>query len=266
MKKILPKTIVVTGASKGIGLRLCEKLKAQGHNVVALARSIEDKPPFFFRCDVSDFNRLQEVFGIVAGHFGVIDIVINNAGFGQSGALELIDADSIDKIVDVNLKGPVYACKCALGYMKPGSRIINISSAAAFVPMPFRTMYSVTKSAVNMLSKGLSMELDGTGIEVSALCLGDIKTDFFLHRDAVTLTSDRYGDRIKNVDDFVTSRQSAGKKADLDRTVDKIIKKTFCKKPKDMNIIGGKWKIIYIAVKFLPASVSAGIVKRIFGD
>ena len=80
--------------------------------------------------------------------------------------------------MDTNLNGVVTCTRAALPHMKVGGKIVCVSSAAAFEPMPFRTMYSVTKSAVNMFARAMTHEQNGTGIMITALCLGDVRTEF----------------------------------------------------------------------------------------
>ncbi len=257
------RVVIVTGGTSGIGRALAEKFVAKGDTVVVLSRSATDNGKNSFSCDVADSARVKEVFRTVIDNFGGIDILINNAGYGQSGALEFISEDAVNKIIDVNLRGVVNCTRSALAFMKPGGKIVNISSAAAFVPMPFRTMYSVTKSAVNMFSKGMAMELYGTGIQITALCLGDVQTDFANHRVIESETSSRYGNRIKRVDDFVSSRPNE-KKASLQSTVNKLEKEIERKKFKDVRIIGAKWKFVSVVVRMLPDGAATSIVKRIF--
>lgn len=260
------KTVVVTGGTRGIGKALADRLRADGAHVVVLSRSATDNGRDSFACDVADAAAVECVFGRVAAEFGGIDVLFNNAGYGQSGAVELIGDDALRAIVDTNLNGVVNCTRAALPYMKAGAKIVCVSSAAAFVPMPFRTMYSVTKSAVNMFARAMRHELDGTGIQITALCLGDVKTDFAVRRDKRTATSPRYGDRIAKVDAFVEKRADSKGKADLDKTVAAILRETAKKKFRPTRIIGSKWKAVSVLVGILPVSLTDRIMAKVFSD
>ena len=258
------KTVVITGGTRGIGKGLADALAESGANVVVLSRSVPDNGRDSFACDVSDFAAVETVFAEIAALYGSIDVLFNNAGYGQSGAVELIDEKALRAIVDTNLNGVVNCTRAALPYMKEGARIVCISSAAAFVPMPFRTMYSVTKSAVNMFARAMRHELDGTGIQITALCLGDVRTDFAARRDKQTTTSARYGERIAQVDAFVDKRASAKGKADLGKTVKALLKETARRKFRPTRIIGAKWKAVSVIVKILPDYVTDRILAKVF--
>lgn len=260
------KTVIVTGGTRGIGKGLADKLRARGANVVVLSRSAADNGRDSFACDVADAAAVERIFAAVAADFGGIDVLFNNAGYGQSGAVELMDESALRAIVDTNLNGVVTCTRAALPHMKEGGKIVCISSAAAFVPMPFRTMYSVTKSAVNMFARAMRHELDGTGIQITALCLGDVKTDFAVRRDKQTATSPRYGDRIAAVDAFVEKRADSKGKADLGKTVDALLRETAKKKFRPARIIGAKWKALSVVVNTLPVSFTDKIMAKVFSD
>lgn len=264
MDNFAGKTVVVTGGTRGIGKGLADALKERGANVIVLSRSAPDNGKDSFACDVADSSAVAGVFGKVAAEYGGIDILFNNAGYGQSGAIELIDEKALRAIVDTNLNGVVTCTRAALPHMKEGGKIVCVSSAAAFVPMPFRTMYSVTKSAVNMFARAMTHELNGTGIMITALCLGDVRTEFAARRDKQTATSPRYGDRIARVDAFTEKRGNAKGKADLGKTVRLLLKETARRKFVPVRIVGAKWKALSAVVKFLPASLTDKILSKVF--
>ena len=239
MDNFAGKTVVVTGGTRGIGKGLADALRERGANVIVLSRSAPDNGRDSFACDVSDFAAVETVFAEIAALYGSIDVLFNNAGYGQSGAVELIDEKALRAIVDTNLNGVVTCTRAALPHMKEGGKIVCVSSAAAFVPMPFRTMYSVTKCGVNMFTRGMRQELAGTGIQTTALCLGDIKTEFASRRDKDTETSPRYGDRIRRADAFVEKRAGSKGKADLGKTADAIIREASKKKFRALRPIPG---------------------------
>ena len=266
MKTFTGKTVVITGGTRGIGKCLADKLREAGNTVVVLSRTAETDGRCSFALDVSDEKAVRSVFDKIAENFNGIDVLFNNAGYGQSGAVELIDSAALDRIVAVNLMGVVNCTRAALPHMKEGGKIINISSAASFVPMPFRTMYSVTKCGVNMFTRGMRQELAGTDIQTTALCLGDIKTEFASRRDKDTETSPRYGDRIRRADAFVEKRAGSKGKADLGKTADAIIREASKKKFRALRIIGAKWKLTAMLVRNLPADATDGLMTKVFSE
>jgi NAD(P)-dependent dehydrogenase (short-subunit alcohol dehydrogenase family) len=254
------KVIVITGGSMGLGLALADRFRASGATVVVLSRKAEENGKDVFRCDVSDPKDVEQCFGKIAAAQGKIDILINNAGFGQSGALEFLSPDSLRYISDTNFLGVVYCTKYALPLMKKG-RILNISSMSAFVPMPFRTMYSATKSAVNGFTMGMVMELQGTGIDIASVCLGDIRTGFASRREVLPATNARYGDRIAAVDRFVDAR-GMEKKIPLENAVNKILRIAFRKNLYPLYIVGTKYRLAYGLSRILPVRILINLVMK----
>lgn len=251
MKKISGKVIVITGGSMGFGKAFADRLRADGNTVITLSRKAEDNGEDTFRCDVSNAESVKSVFYGIGSLYKKIDILVNNAGFGQSGAVELIEDRQLEYIVDTNLLGVVYCTKYALPFMEEGAKIINIGSMSAFIPMPFRTMYSAAKSAVNGFSFGMSMELAGTGIGVTSICLGDIRTDFASHRQTHVITDKRYGSRIDDVDKFVSARPMS-KKIALGKAVLQVYRIACKRKLYPFYIVGIKYKLAYALSKFVP--------------
>ena len=165
------KIIVITGATRGLGLRLKEDL-SKDNVVVTLSRSEVENGKTAFRADVSDFDDVKRVFDEIGKIYGKIDVLINNAGYGLSGATEIMKKEEIERITDVNFLGAIWCTKCALPYMTKGAKIAVISSASGLTPMPFRTMYNSTKAALTMFSYSMKLELCNLGIDCTAFILG----------------------------------------------------------------------------------------------
>ena len=174
----MERVVVITGATSGIGQSAKELFENAGDIVCSLARHDDGKSKHFFACDVSNEQSVKEAFDKIKTQFGRIDVLINNAGFGISGALELIDTPQIRDMYDVNLFGVIYCYKYALPLMNSGGKIINISSACALFPLPYRGYYCSSKSALSMLSNCMRMECQPLNIDVVAICPGDVKTNF----------------------------------------------------------------------------------------
>ena len=257
------KVVVITGGTKGVGLALSEEFKKK-NTVIVLSRRIIEDGKTAFACDVGNAERVKEVFDKIGAIYGNIDLLINNAGFGLSGATEFISDDAVDKLIKTNFYGVLNCVKYALPYMKKGSKIINVSSASALLPMPFRTLYSATKAGVMSLSDGLRLELYGTGIEVTCLCLGDVQTDFAEHRTIVKTTDARYGERIEKCDAFVSARGKE-KKIPLEKVVKLCVKIADKKKTKPMYLTGLKYKMLRLFYTLSPRALQLKIINKIFG-
>lgn len=253
--------IVITGSTSGIGLDLLEKLTSLGHNVIGISRS-ESTKENHFSCDVSDYDKVMEVFSKIHEKYGNIDILVNNAGYGVSGAIELVPKQECDKIMNVNYNGVLYCSKAALPYMKKGSKIINISSACALFALPYRGLYCASKSAVTMLSYSLRMEVNRFGIDVCSVCPGDVKTNFTKNRVKVFETNERYGTSIENSTKYIDSKED--KRMPVDVVTKKLIKLINKKKMPALKIIGAKYKVFYFFSKILPISLFLKIENKIF--
>lgn len=238
------RNVVITGGTSGIGLACLNQFNKKGDRVIILARHNPENLPNFYACDVSNEEEVKKTFDEIGTKFGVIDVLINNAGFGISGAIELMPTSDIKKLFDVNFFGIINCYKHALPYMKKGGSIINISSVCAFFPLPFRGLYCASKSAVNLLTYSQRMECKPFGIKVSAVCPGDTKTNFTKNRVKNFETNDRYGDRIKNATEKVDSKENNRMKPE--KIAKAIYKVSIKKNPKPYIIVGFKYKILKI--------------------
>ena len=217
------KIIVITGATRGLGLRLKEDL-SKDNVVVTLSRSEIENGKTAFRADVSDFDDVKRVFDEIGKIYGKIDVLINNAGYGLSGATEIMKKEEIERITNVNFLGAIWCTKCALPYMTKGAKIAVISSASGLTPMPFRTMYNSTKAALTMFSYSMKLELCNLGIDCTAFILGPVNTGFSNNRTVVTAEDSRYFKDVKEVDDFVKNQDNS-KKTSVKKVSAYIIKK-----------------------------------------
>ncbi|MEU7132914.1 SDR family oxidoreductase [Streptomyces sp. NPDC046261] len=184
--------VLVTGAASGIGRATAFAFAEAGARVVAVDRDAEGaartaelarlcgaQAAWAECCDVSDEGAMDKLAAKVAAEYGVVDVLINNAGIGLSGAFLDTTAEEWRKVLDVNLGGVVHGCRAfgrQMAERGQGGHIVNTASAAAFQPSKSLTAYSTSKAAVLMLSECLRAELAGKGIGVSAICPGIINT------------------------------------------------------------------------------------------
>ena len=177
----MSKVVIITGGSSGIGLCTAAALRDRGCKVYELSRrDSEVEGITHLRCDITDEEQIKAAVAQVLDENGRIDILINNAGFGISGAVEFTETSDAQRLFDVNFFGMVRMNRAILPLMREQGhgRIVNLSSVAAPVPIPFQTYYSAGKAAVNSYTMALSNEVKPFGITVAAVMPGDIKTGF----------------------------------------------------------------------------------------
>ena len=179
------KTVVISGGSGGIGSAVCKEFKANGYNTAILYHNSIDKAEqlkkqgiYAYYADVSDEKSVRDAFCRIRKDFGKISVLVNLAGVTKIAPLSSCDVSDFDKIFGVNVKGTYLCCREALSdmfYLGYGD-IINISSVWGERPASCEVLYSASKGAVNMFTKSLAKELEGTGICVNALSLGFVNT------------------------------------------------------------------------------------------
>ena len=179
----------ITGASKGLGLALAQALLEQNYRVVATSRdqhklvhALGEKSEQFLPLgmQVTDSDDIERAVAQAQAHFGNIDVLVNNAGFGLLGNVEELPWSTIEAGFEVNVFGVMRVLRAVLPVMRAQKRghIFNIASVSASVSAPAGAVYSATKAAVLQLSEGLAAELKPLGIYVTAVCPGGFRTDF----------------------------------------------------------------------------------------
>ena len=195
----MSKVVIITGGSSGIGLCTAAALRDRGCKVYELSRrDSEVEGITHLRCDITDEEQIKAAVAQVLDENGRIDILINNAGFGISGAVEFTETSDVQRLFDVNFFGMVRMNRAILPLMREQGhgRIVNLSSVAAPVPIPFQTYYSAGKAAVNSYTMALSNEVKPFGITVAAVMPGDIRTGFTAAREKSQAGDDVYHGRI----------------------------------------------------------------------
>ncbi len=248
------RAVLITGASSGIGAQLKKHFDECGDKVINLSLNNPENP-----CDITKTEQLDKFFDGIKDE--KLDILINCAGQGLSGAVELVEEELIRKQFDINFFGLVNVTKHALPLMKEKSKIINISSTCALFPLPFRAYYCASKAAVSMITDGLRMELKNTGIQVAAICPGEVKTNFTKNRVKEFKTNERYGDSVKNSTLYVDSHED--KRMSVEYAVKKMVKFIEKKKLKPQVIIG-KQKVLYFLKRLVPKSWFIGVTQKMF--
>ncbi len=185
------KVVVVTGASMGIGEAIAKIFADRGASVVMLSRDAgrveaargrvgRGERTLAMACDVRHREDVDRVIGLTLHHFKRIDIWVNNAGHGLLDSVAQMEMAVCREMFDTNLFGAVGAMQAVIPVMRQqgGGTIINISSVAGHIPIPFHAAYSATKFALNAMGKGAGMELKKEGVHVLTVCPGRVRTPF----------------------------------------------------------------------------------------
>ena len=188
---------LVSGGSSGIGLEVVRGLSAAGCLVFEMSRREQgpDIPNVMhIRADVTDEDRVKQAVDEIAAAEGSVDILVNCAGFGISGAFEFNSDAEARRQIEVNVFGMANLIRAAVPHMRRQGwgRIVNVSSVAAETPIPFQSWYSASKAAINSLTMALANELKPFGIGVCAVMPGDIRTGFTAARRKETAGDDIY--------------------------------------------------------------------------
>ena len=200
MSKLSGKVAIVTGASKGIGAGIAERLAADGASIIInYSRSAREAEAlvskvtavggkaFAVQADISQPADIAKLFTATTDHFKRLDILVNNAGLYEYAGLDAITPESIDKHYNLNVKGLILASQAAARlFPKEGGVIINISSGAARTPIPQAQVYSSTKGAVDTLTRGLAVELGPRNIRVVGVAPGLTTTEGTAEMDKAT--------------------------------------------------------------------------------
>jgi NAD(P)-dependent dehydrogenase (short-subunit alcohol dehydrogenase family) len=178
------KTAVITGASRGIGAALAKLLHARGANLGLASRSGDDlglDRTVAQPCDVRDLDALERLCAETAATFGGIDIVVANAGVGAYGAFLDLSREHLDEMIDVNLKGTLYAIRAALPHMQGREGdVITLASEAGRRGLPYEAVYCASKFGQVGFTRALDHELREQGIRCTNVCPGGVATDFAL--------------------------------------------------------------------------------------
>lgn len=193
MKKLEGRVALVTGAARGIGAAIAERLSAEGASVaINYATSIEDAGEVAnrirakggtaqtIRADLSDPSQAKGVVEAALVKFGRLDILVNNAGKFNLGPIGAVNEDHVRSQFALNVDGPIFVTQAAASHFpEEGGRVINVSSVVATRPVAGASVYSATKAALDALTRAWATELGPRGITVNAVAPGPVETALF---------------------------------------------------------------------------------------
>jgi len=188
--RVKDRIAIVTGAGSGIGQASAIRLAEEGAKVICADINLESatntaqqiKDAGFiaegYALDISDSQACTALVDHAVTKFGAIDILVNNAGVNLPGVFHEVSNETIDRTLNVNVKGAMYLTRAALPYMLKNSRgsIVNMSSVNGLVSEPYLSVYSASKGAIVMFTRGIALDYAKTGIRCNAICPGWVDT------------------------------------------------------------------------------------------
>jgi len=178
----MSKVVLITGGSSGIGKSVGEFLSEKGFIVYGTSRNpskIENHPFKLVALDVRDVDTIKTAVAEVIKNEGSIDVLVNNAGMGITGPIEETPTSEMRNVFNTNLFGAIDVMKAVLPQMRSqkSGLIINVTSIAGYMGLPFRGIYSATKGALETVTEAIRMEVKSFGIEVTNVAPGDFATN-----------------------------------------------------------------------------------------
>lgn len=202
----MERTLLITGGSSGIGLATAVLFQNKGWQVFELSRHGESHDGItHIDCDVTEPESVRQAVAEVLNQTDKIDVLISNAGYGISGAIEFTGIEDAKRQMDVNFFGALNITQAVLPHMRERreGRILYTSSVAAVLPVPYQAFYSASKAAINAMALALANEVRAFNIRVGYLMPGDVATGFTAARNK----SDKGAEIYQNVSKAVTAME-----------------------------------------------------------
>ena len=261
------KVILITGASSGIGKISADMLAKSGNKVYGTSRKSDNVNTTIqmLKMDITDRGSIEQVVLEIINREGRIDVLVNNAGTGISGALELTSHDEAMQQLNTNFLGMHQVCQSVLPYMRREGKgmIINISSIAGMIAVPYQGFYSASKFAIEGYSEALAMEVYPFGIKVCLIEPGDMKTDFTTNRSISETTNQdvaykEYFRRIMRI--IERSEQNGSDPSLVGQTLIKLIQ---MRNPPFRSIIGPTAQVVFAHLRhLLPTRLRQYMIKK----
>lgn len=209
-EKSRKKIAIITGASSGLGREFALQIERSSYldEIWLIARRSEPMKELVERfqksagysipMDLTDPGDLSALQKRIENEAPEISFLVNNAGFGKIGPFQDLGLDEQLRMIDLNIRALTHLTKICLPYMKPGSKILQVASSAAYSPAPYFAVYAATKSYVVSFSEALNFELRPLGIQVTSVCPGPVSTEFF----AVAQKNEYMKDKVGEAEPF----------------------------------------------------------------
>jgi NAD(P)-dependent dehydrogenase (short-subunit alcohol dehydrogenase family) len=221
---MMNKVVLITGGSSGIGKSIGEFLHHKGFVVYGTSRNPGRVLNSIFpliTLDVRNADSIQSAVDNIIATSGRLDVVINNAGVGITGPLEEIPMTEIKNNFETNFFGPIEVMKAVLPQMRSqqSGLIINITSIAGYMGLPYRSVYSASKGALELIAEALRMEVKSFGIQITNIAPGDFATNIAAGRFHAPVIKGSayevsYGNNLKTMDEHVDSGSNPNEMAE----------------------------------------------------
>lgn len=280
MNKQIGDVVIITGASSGLGKAMAHKLVNMGYKVYGTSRSVQAEKytevipsspsnPGFLRMvqlDVCSDESVENAVKIIHSEEKNINILINNAGFGIAGSVEDTTIEEAYSQFNTNFFGMLRMSRAIMPIMRKQNKglIINISSVAGVISIPFQSMYSASKYAIEAVTEAMRMELKPFGIKVSMVEPGDTKTGFTEKRNYVAASKEGsayYDTFTKSITSMEKSEQNGPGPEIVVKEVLRIIKR---KNPPVRATAGFSYKAVVFLKRLVPAKFIEFVVSKIY--
>lgn len=271
MEKLYGSVALVIGASSGVGKACAAFLLEYGYKVYGTSRKVNfpdlglvHDGIIMLPLEVTNDYSIQKVVDYIIEMEGEINLLINCPGYGLSGAVEDISLNEVRNIFETNLFGIMMVCKNVLPHMRKNKKglIVNISSVAGIISIPYQSMYSATKYALEAVSEAMRIEVRPFGVNVALIEPGDMNTNFKrISAKGAEENSDYKLRYEKAVNEMIKSEKNGPEAEVVIKELKKILRK---KNPSLRNIVGMKYKLTGILRKLLPDRLLELIISNIY--
>ena len=265
------KRVFITGASSGIGLAIAKSLVMQGHEVWGTSRNLDRIPKMPqwhpVRLDLSDPPSVKEAFDAALAEAGYFDVLINNAGAGHFDPAELVPLETIASQFQILVFGQIQLMQLALRHMQARGEglIINVTSLASRLPVPFMAAYNAAKAALASFTMSIQLELGNSRVHVVDLQPADIRTEFNQGVIKSTKANRRYDAKVAKTWEVVERNMKKAPTPDL--VAKYVLKLINADRPSPRITVGDLFqsKIAPLIFRFLPQRVRLWGLKRYYG-
>jgi NAD(P)-dependent dehydrogenase (short-subunit alcohol dehydrogenase family) len=265
MTRIEGQVVLITGASSGIGKALAEDLRSVGAKVYGTSRKAADSEPGMLQLDVRSEESVVKAVKRVMDKEGRIDVLINNAGYCLAGAVEDVSHAEAYEQLDTNFFGVLRMFRAVLPIMRAqrSGLVLNISSVAGRVTLPYQSMYSASKYALEAVTEALRLEAKAFGIRVSMIEPGDTKTKCTANRLTAAATAGSVYEKrtLKAVETMARSEQGAAEPRAILRIARRILAS---KNPPVRVAVGFEYKLVVLMFRLLPAKLVGFVLDKIY--
>ena len=238
----MSKVILITGTSSGFGKSIAEKLHSLGHIVIGTSRNADNIKSDYLTMslNINDYEMSKQLIAEIVSNHGKIDILINNAGINITGPIESMDISDMKKVFETNFFSHLNVIQSVLPCMRLNRSgiIINITSIAGYLGLPFWGAYCASKASFNIIAESLNIELKKFNINVVNIAPGDYKTEILSNRvDSNIANTSPYHKEYCRVINSVNGKMEHGR--DPNEVADLVLKIIKQKNPKINYLVGG---------------------------